>query len=200
MIWFSSDEHFYHRNVIGLCKRPFANLEEMHVHMIQEWNKRVKPTEKAYIIGDFSFGNKTQTKAILDQLLGYKILIKGNHDKQAADMLECGFQEVHENIYIDLGDHRVYLSHFPYHPMKFYNKNEFGVVMDEEMLDHDRRYLHKRIVDDGKNWLIHGHVHGAWKTQGRQINVGVDVWDFKPVPHAKILALIEQGENSETDK
>jgi calcineurin-like phosphoesterase family protein len=33
---------------------------------------------------------------------------------------------------------------------------------------------------------LHGHSHGRLKPQPRQIDVGVDVWDFRPVPLARL--------------
>lgn len=195
MVWFTSDNHFFHGNVIRLSQRPFSSLSEMHAHFIQEWNKRVKPTEKVYVLGDFSFANVNMTKRILDSLLGYKILIKGNHDMAAHKCIAAGFQEVHENVFERIGNERVLLSHFPYHPMTRYHKNKDGsVICDDASMVGDRRYLHKRIVDDGDHWLLHGHVHNTYKQSGRQINVGVDVWDYKPVGHEKILAMMEAGE------
>jgi len=56
----------------------------------------------------------------------------------------------------------------------------------------DRRTLHQRILDDGESILLCGHVHDKWKVKGRQINVGVDVWNYAPVSHEKILKLIEE--------
>lgn len=199
MIWFTADSHFFHKNVISHCNRPFDSILPMHEHMIEQWNKRVKPTEKIYVLGDFSFGSMTATYNVLSQLNGYKILIKGNHDRDANKMLKVGFQEVHENIFIYLPNgQQVFLSHFPYHPMNLYSKYENGKVVQRFPFEKiDTRYLHKRIVDDGKHWLIHGHVHQAWKQNGRQINVGVDVHDFKPVSHEQIQSLIEAGANEE---
>lgn len=195
MIWFTSDNHFFHKNVIRLCNRPFENLHVMHEHMIEEWNKRVKGNEKVYVLGDFAFSGWTLTKKILDRLNGHKILILGNHDLAAHKMLAAGFQEVHENIFIEIGaQKKVFLSHFPFHPMVTYQKTNEDKVRTTYPYDKvDTRYMHKRIVDDGQMWLLHGHVHGAWKQNGRQINLGVDVWDFKPVPHEKLLLMMEAG-------
>lgn len=163
--------------------------------MIQEWNKRVrKPTDKIYVLGDFSFANANMTAPILNRLNGHKILILGNHDYAAHKMILAGFQEVHENIYIDIGNkRRVYLSHFPFHPMTDYHKTKRGTIIEYPFDKVDTRYMHKRMVDDGHAWLLHGHVHGAWKQNERQINVGVDVWDFKPVPHEKIIQMMDAG-------
>jgi calcineurin-like phosphoesterase family protein len=195
VLWFTSDNHFFHKNIIRLSGRPFSGLAEMHEYMIQEWNKRIKPTEKVYVLGDFSFANVRMTERILSRLMGYKILIKGNHDMPAHKCLAAGFQEVHENIFIELNGKKIFLSHFPYHPMKRYNKNPDGSVYVDDG-DHtlDRRYLHKRIVDDGQHFLLHGHVHGAYRQRDRQINVGVDAWGYKPVSHEKLINMIEEGE------
>jgi calcineurin-like phosphoesterase family protein len=194
MIWFSSDNHFFHKNICRLSNRPFGNLHEMHEFMIQEWNKRVKPNEKVYVLGDFAFSGWTLTKKIVDRLSGHKIIVLGNHDNAAHKMIASGFQEVYENTWIEIGNkQKVYLSHFPFHPMDEYKKDESGVKISYPYEKVDKRYMHKRIVDDGNMWLIHGHVHTAWKQNGRQINVGVDQWDFKPVSHEKILQMIADG-------
>lgn len=200
MIWFRADDHFYHNKVIAFCNRPFASLDEMHAHMIAEHNKRVNKKDHVYFLGDFSFSGTTKTTDILSKMNGYKILIKGNHDMAAHKMIACGFNEVHENIHFMLpGGQTVFLSHFPYHPMSSY-KNHDGIIETQYEDDgSDRRYLHKRIVDDGSSWLLHGHVHEDWKINGRQINVGVDQWDYKPVSVEQILTLMNE-KSSEQEK
>jgi len=163
----------------------------MNEEMIRRWNARVHKRDTVYVIGDFSFGGKEATKAVLQRLNGKKILIKGNHDKPAHWMIEAGFDEVHENIYINLGDKqngtdvRVYLSHFPYRPT-------FIAWLKHKLTGGywDTRYIHKRMVDDG-GWLIHGHTHSRKRIRGRQIHVGVDAWDYNPVPHTTILKMIQ---------
>jgi calcineurin-like phosphoesterase family protein len=42
-------------------------------------------------------------------------------------------------------------------------------------------------------WLLHGHVHNAWTVNDRQINVGVDVWDFAPVSADVIAGIVADG-------
>ena len=40
-IWITSDTHFGHANIIGLCNRPFDSVEEMDHALIDNWNARV---------------------------------------------------------------------------------------------------------------------------------------------------------------
>lgn len=55
---------------------------------------------------------------------------------------------------------------------------------------HDQdRYVTHRPMDNG-SWRLHGHVHGRWQLRDRMINVGVDVWDYKPVAEERIAILI----------
>lgn len=163
--WFSSDQHFWHKNVIDYCKRPFLSLEEMHRTLIERHRALVKEEDTIFFLGDFCFGGTTKVKEILSQLTGTKILIMGNHDVQnrAEKWEQLGFHQV-----MGLDNHLVAfdfnLSHFPY-------KGTEPEV--------DRPFEHQ-LKDDGR-WLLHGHVHQHWKQKGRMINVGVDVWDFWPV-------------------
>lgn len=196
MIWFSSDHHFFHKNIIRLSKRPFASLRDMEEHLITEWNKRVQPKDKVYIIGDFtcSVNNPHIAAKVISRLNGYKILIKGNHDMPAHKAIAAGINEVHENIFVWLTassgkSYKVFLSHFPYrHNALMWLKHKiFGGYWDT-------RYNHKRMVDEGE-WLIHGHTHQRYKQKRRMIHVGVDAWDYRPASHHEILNLIEDTPN-----
>jgi calcineurin-like phosphoesterase family protein len=54
------------------------------------------------------------------------------------------------------------------------------------------RYSQARPRDEG-DWLLHGHVHEAWRQRGRQINVGIDAWGGRPVSIDEITDLIAAG-------
>ena len=55
------------------------------------------------------------------------------------------------------------------------------------------------LVHDPKDWneqgwLLHGHLHSKHVDTGpRQIHIGVDAWDFKPVSLDKVMQIIERG-------
>ncbi|MGN6695931.1 MAG: hypothetical protein ACTHN0_17270, partial [Aquihabitans sp.] len=90
---------------------------------------------------------------------------------------EAGFVEIVTETEIDLGDGLVLPAcHFPYQ----------GDSHDED------RFVPYRPVDHG-GWLLHGHVHERWKVDGRQLNVGTDVWDYAPVSAADLRALVNAG-------
>lgn len=160
----------------------------MHASLISNWNAKVKPKDTIFVLGDFSFGNLDKTKDVLSQLNGHKILVWGNHDRPAHRMLAVGFNEVYGAHRIQIGNTYVSLSHFPFYP-SFWAKIKTWLKFQKL----DTRYLDHRIVNRGQ-WLLHGHVHNAWKVKERQINVGVDVWGYSPVSLEALKSIIERGE------
>jgi calcineurin-like phosphoesterase family protein len=61
-IFFTSDTHFNHKNIIKLCNRPFTSIEEMNEKIIENWNNIVKPEDIVWHLGDFALiwkGNTT---------------------------------------------------------------------------------------------------------------------------------------------
>lgn len=177
-VWFTSDTHFFHRNVIEYCKRPFDSLEDMHDSMIRDWNIVVRPDDTVYILGDFCFGGAGKIAGINAHLNGNKILIRGNHDdKRVLRSQDLGFAQVIDSTSqghrIELPGLTAYLSHYPY--------------AGGGDSSHEERFTNKRMVDDGSSILLHGHVHQHWKRKGRMLNVGVDVWDYMPISPEMVI-------------
>lgn len=104
-IWFTSDTHFGHDNIIRYCKRGFKNIEEMDKKLIQTINSRVKKGDKVFHLGDFCFKNKAVN--YLDKLNGQYIIVCGNHD------YNNGTNTPIMGMNIEYGGRLMYLVHNP---------------------------------------------------------------------------------------
>ena len=77
-IFFISDPHFNHGNIIKFCARPWETKEEMTEAMINNWNSVVGPDDIVFCLGDFMWASSWNTT--LERLNGHIHLIWGNHE------------------------------------------------------------------------------------------------------------------------
>ena len=92
-IYFISDTHFSHQNIIEYCNRPFNNIDEMNEHMIYKWNSVISKDDIVYHLGDFMLDKKDNLANIFNKLNGKIYLIKGNHDRKSTKYYEeIGFK------------------------------------------------------------------------------------------------------------
>ena len=56
-IYFTSDLHLGHKNIIRLSKRPFISVEEMDEEIIRRFNSLVTENDTVYDLGDTYFKN-----------------------------------------------------------------------------------------------------------------------------------------------
>lgn len=115
MIFYISDLHFGHRNVIGMDGRPFETIEEMDETLIRLWNGRVTDEDDVYILGDFAYRNGNTASWYLRQMKGRKHLIIGNHDRLTIqdEKAMAYFSSVEKMVLINDNDRTVSLCHFP---------------------------------------------------------------------------------------
>lgn len=180
--WFTSDMHFGHTNIISYCGRPFTDVDHMTAALIENWNQYVMPDDVVYVLGDAVMGQRDKTLPHIKSLNGQKYLVPGNHDnvhpmyasKKAYDLAMEAYLDVFDDILdpcIDFDDFYL-LCHFPYNV--------------PDATDYQGRdYSAWEPKDEGKV-LLCGHVHDAWTHQFTpkgtlQINVGSDVWGYRPV-------------------
>lgn len=174
MIYFTSDLHLGHANVITFDSRPFTCIEEMDTEIIKRWNQKVKKQDTVYILGDISWYKTDKTIEILKKLTGKKILIKGNHDRINSEITKC-FESVSDYREIKADGRNVILSHYPIH---FFNKHYHDAVMlyghvhsskEEEYV----QKIRKMLIDDGIPCEMY--------------NVGCMHWDYEPVTFVEIV-------------
>lgn len=191
--WYTADTHYSHRNIVTLGPgRPFASIEEHDEALVAAHNALVRPGDTVIHLGDVSL-SVTAMEQVVPRLNGRHVLYAGNHDacwlatpstsgaKRAPKMVDrylaAGFDEVH-------GSGRGY-GHVAGIEVMFAHLPAYG--------DHytDERYPTQR-PNPGQLPLVCGHVHHAWTTLGRQVNVGVDVWGYAPV-HEDVVADLLRG-------
>lgn len=192
--FFTADLHLGHHNIIDYCDRPFRDVDEMNAALVDRWNDTVDADDEVIVLGDFAMGRLRHTLPLAGRLHGRKVLVTGNHDRcwsghrrgwerAVARYLGAGFAEIWQGaVTLDVGDVSVLACHFPY---------------EGDSHDHDRYPEHRPQDDD--EWLLHGHVHQRWRVRGRMINVGVDVWDYAPVPEGELVALLTATGATGTD-
>jgi calcineurin-like phosphoesterase family protein len=111
-IFFTSDTHFGHKNIIDYCKRPFADVEEMNESMVKQWNEAVKPGDVVYHLGDVAF----HSYECIERLNGKIKLVPGNHDHERAKKVMHLFDEVLPEVHYLRIDkrYRFALCHYPF--------------------------------------------------------------------------------------
>ncbi len=114
-VWFTSDTHFSHANIIRFCKRPFANIQEMNEFIINEWNKVIGPDDTVFHLGDFAWGGSAVWTDVLSRLNGHKILIIGNHDiKNLRANYSKYFDAITFQMQILVEGQTIILNHYPF--------------------------------------------------------------------------------------
>lgn len=171
-----SDPHFHHGAIIRHASRPFRTVEEMNRTLIERYQDRVGSCDLTIWLGDCCFGSTERLALILRSLPGYKVLVRGNHDKGPAAMARAGFDAVVERPVLEIAGHAVELSHYPFR---------------DGVREGDARTFAFPVRTPG--WVLaHGHTHSRRRRNGNMIHVGVDAWDFAPVSIAELEPLVEE--------
>jgi calcineurin-like phosphoesterase family protein len=146
----------------------------MNTTIIKRWNERVKPEDLVFHVGDFCFrnspggkpgeGETTKSTYYRKQLNGSIIFIKGNHDGNNS------VKTLINKLTIKHGNYDVCLPHFP-------DFADFRCPIN-----------------------FTGHVHTNWQVKRLKqneaftdcINVGTDVWGFRPISFDEIMKRYHQ--------
>lgn len=122
MNYYISDMHFFHKNVTkegdNFDNRPFNSLTEMHQYMKEKWNSKITNGDTVYILGDIAMrGTNEELIALVAQLKGRKVLIKGNHDDVSDMRYKNIFEEIYDykeiTDYVGQDAYKLVLSHYP---------------------------------------------------------------------------------------
>lgn len=170
-IFFISDLHLYHSNVIKYCNRPFIDIIDMNKYILDCWNNTIDKNDTIYFLGDFALGqcDKAVVYEEYSKLLNGKLFfLKGNHDQSYINLVNY-FTCIKEGYIVDYKGYHFILSHFP---------------------------LPDDVIPVGY-FNIHGHIHNARLNldfnPDYHINVSADTLNFVPISIDSIVDYIEEG-------
>jgi len=156
MIFFSSDHHFNHANILEYCNRDFGSTQEMNDSLVRSWNSTVSSHDTVYYMGDFCFCNYAKATEYISLLNGniLYILDKTHHDKTWASRVSYGYSGngikfLPSMITEKINGIFITMCHFPMHS---WNKEHYGA------------------------WMLHGHTHSSYRDGGSRkiLDIGVD--------------------------
>lgn len=166
-IWFTSDHHFGHKNIITFSKRPFANVDEMNETMIERWNAKIGKDDDVYHIGDFALLSAAKLRQIRNRLNGRIYLITGNHESAALECADC-FEWIKDYYELTVSDSEAHKSErfivLFHYAMRVWNASHYGT------------------------WHLYGHSHGDLPDDETSLSfdVGVDCHDFYPLSYLDV--------------
>ena len=181
-LFFTSDTHWHHKNIIKFANRGFYDLFYMNEALIDNWNKKIPKDGVVYHLGDFALtGNIEKITDIVKRLNGKIHLIFGNHDYQNRfnrEIISSLFESTNDMLYLKINDKEiggVQGLHLCHYPLLTWNNKVRG------------------------SWNLHGHIHSGPKSTGSerdlskdlaQYDVGVDNNNFTPISYNEIKTIL----------
>lgn len=180
MIYFTSDTHFGHENIIKYCDRPFTSVEEMDETLIENWNNVVNPGDVVWHLGDFTLGDVWRARSYFKRLNGIIRVLRypWHHDSRwvpkAGDVVsQCGNAQ---GIAISIRPPLVVLELPEYgkdgHPQAL-------VLCHYPLAVWDRKHY--------DSWHLFGHSHGTYENGGLSFDIGVDCNWLQPVSLTNVV-------------
>ena len=183
-LWFTSDLHFGHRNILRFCNRPWNDEKEMGPGLISNWNEKVGDNDIVFVLGDtFWFNDSRSIKKVLSQLKGKDIyIIPGNHDDFDA--------------YHRVDDPRIHLCS---DVVALWLESEYYLGWDRKIVEIWMSHYPMMTWPHRENGAIQlfGHIHSSPdRKEGvdqdlplhwNQMDVGCDYWGYRPVSIETVL-------------
>jgi len=182
-IWFSSDLHLGHKNIIHLCNRPFDNITHMEETLISNHNAMVKPEDDYYDLGDVAYRcNAEYAVQRLRRLNGKIHIILGNHDKPLRQAINRGMVD----DLIESGKLHI-IGSTDNNIISAYQMTYKGVKL---ILSH---YAYRTWPQAFRGAIhLYGHSHNNLPPYYRSFDVGVDANYFMPLNIGTIFEKISK--------
>lgn len=179
-VWFTSDCHFCHANVIKYDGRPFNDVEEMNEQLILNWNSVVGEKDVVFYLGDLSFdrgGGNTQR--IVNELNGKIHYILGNHDDERDIRKLNRFETISDYVNLSIVD------------LDNPRKKQGIMMMHYPILSWDKAHH--------GDFMLHGHCHGSlmknpdydWFYKNKVLDVGCNMHGYRPLHYSEIKEIMK---------
>ena len=177
-IYFTSDTHFGHENIIKFSNRPYSSVEEMNIDLISKWNEVVPEDGVVFHLGDFAFGRAHNWINPLNELNGEIHLIIGNHDnKNLKQGFAAKFKSISPQLRLNIGGQIIYLNHYPF---LCYGGSYMKTI---------QLFGHVHTTKNGCTGLDKNRLFNLFPLQ---YDVGVDNNDYKPISYNEVLTIINK--------
>jgi calcineurin-like phosphoesterase family protein len=192
-VFFTSDLHFNHRNIIEYTNRPWRDragnpdVESMNQALVNNWNSVIRDEDKVFILGDLAMGGPNQAERVaryLDRMRGEKYLIPGNHDSYVLNPPVSDYLNILPPLFeIKVSDpdapkNRQYIVMCHY-AMKVWNRSHHGA------------------------WHLYGHSHHTMPPDYniKAIDVGIDGkgYDYRPLSYDQVKNLMSMHGQERVD-
>lgn len=178
MIWFTSDSHFGHENIIEYTERPFDNVTEMDEEIIRRWNEVVSEDDIVYHLGDFTLSGWDVARNYTRKLSGVIHFLSNpwHHDRRWLREADNEWMPWWTTM------PPLVVLEFPEYS---YGKHPLSITLCHYPLaEWDRKHY--------GGWHLHGHSHGKYDPNSHSnrynsnlkefiMDVGVDCHDFYPI-------------------
>lgn len=188
-VWFTSDTHFNQQRTLELSLRPFRDLEDMNMSLIENWNNRVKVTDSVFHLGDI--GSLDYFK----YLNGRIVLIMGNYERKEMAEKKMDYVDYHDWLIEDIGFSNVHLNYATCTINTELNDGT-NYIKEVKLIHEPSKYYQEPKLD----WALFGHCHQI-KMKKWGYNVGVDVNNYAPISEKEVafyLKAIEKYYDEET--
>lgn len=176
--FFSSDYHYFHKNILFYENRPFKTVEEMNETIIKRHNERVKNNDIIFFLGDWGFyasknaehrgeGMPIRISELQKKMNGTFYSIKGNHDRSENKLNIANYRMI-----LNKGGIYINLVHRP-----------------QDTIIYDYQYYYPLTIC--------GHVHSKFKTKEIEkdnkiallVNVSVETNNYYPYSFDEIMTI-----------
>lgn len=164
MTYFTADWHIGHARIIEYCNRPFKNVSEMDVAILDMFQKAVKPGDTLYYLGDLAFGKDSVLKTLeIIKNAGVTLhYIVGNHDKKYKHLIKPYCETFRDVVELQVGNTFMILYHYG---IEDWNGAFHGSIH------------------------LHGHSHNMLKHIKNRRDTGIDATGFKLLPLSQVLQI-----------